>query len=135
MDFIAKCRKYFFKIVLFLVICFALTMVAKLVFFVGLFFVVENFVSRMTGFEIFYTRSMSIFLTALILLAMPTVLSYFILGRNKKKTIIILLVSFIVMVGFVRYRSTHVYFDRITGASIAYYVKTGNGYLFSREGG
>jgi len=96
----------------------------------GLFF---GKVISIFGLDIVFSRMIAALLTILTLLSLPWFVSFLFLGRRKA---LVLIVGVVLIIGgafTVYYGSADIFFDRETGKSVKYYVKTLDGFKFSNS--
>ncbi|MDD4271231.1 MAG: cell envelope integrity protein TolA [Patescibacteria group bacterium] len=85
------------------------------------------------GLDIVFSRMIAALLTILTLLSLPWIISFLLLGKRKA---LVLTVGVMLIIGgtfAVYYGSADVFFDRETGKSVKYYIKTMDGFRFSNS--
>lgn len=124
-------KKYGKKIILGVAILLVVLAILKISLLFGLYFFFANLITEMTGLDHSYVRSISILFVVGTLMALPTLLGWFTFQASKKKVAIIAVVFTVLTIGIVKYKSSHIFFDRENGKPISYYIETPKGYKFS----
>ena len=100
----------------------------------GIYWVYGLYLSEVVsafGLDIIFSRMIAALLTILTLLSLPWIISFLFL---RKRRFVLLVVGGMLIVGgtfAIYYGSSDVFFDRETGKSVKYYIKTLDGFKFS----
>lgn len=128
-----KAKKYCKKIILGVAILLVVLVILKIGILFGLYFFFANLITEMTGLDHSYVRSLSILFVVGTLMALPTLLGLFTFKKSKKYVAIAVAVFTVLTMGVVKFKSSHIFFDRETGKPISYYIETPKGYNFSMD--
>lgn len=108
-----------------------LIVIFKAIFIVGLFKFFAAIFSTKFGMDSSVAMFFAILSTAATLVCTPWIFMFLAFGRYKTEVLISFLLAFCVLVGLVTVFSSHTYFDRQTGESKKFYVKTLEGFKLS----
>jgi len=134
-DLFPKIVKYSLIGVAIIIGMFFVLAIMKILFIVAIYDFIINLVYSSLGVDIGLAKVIAVPLTAIFWLIIPGIISFFFLPKkkkNKKFLIIGTSVIFVVMLG-VYFNSSGSFFNRTTGESSKYYIKTISGFKFSSQ--
>jgi hypothetical protein len=129
-----KILKYTFLFLVIIVGMIILSALMKALFIYGLYSFFLEKISSMFGLDMMWARLIAVFAIVATLLALPSIISFFLFGRKKKEVFLIVLVTTIVYFFGLYYGTASIFFDRATGQAAKYYIKTLDGFKFSSKG-
>lgn len=123
--------KWFILAISIVILFFAVLAILRIGFAFTIYTAVANWVTVRLGFDYYVAEFTAVVLTALIMMFLPSILWFFISGRNKEKATIATIFGVGLICLLVYIFGQDVYFNRQTGEPLRYYADTPKGRVYS----
>lgn len=125
------CKKLFVRLALAAATLVAFFFIVRIISIYAVYTYALSMASSLFGFDAMLARGLAVAMTCISFVITPWLISFFLFG-NKKKELAIFgsMIAGVICVG-IYFSTENVFFDRHTGATAKYYIKTTGGFKFS----